>query len=58
MKGRLLLTIITLAAPLLLGGCGDGPDFGPVGGGLAVIGLGIVVAALVVSTIGNGGGRE
>ena len=33
----------------LLSGCGSGgaPDMGPVGGGLSVIGLGIVVAAFI-----------
>ena len=34
------------------------PDMSPVGGGLAVIGLGIVVAAFIISVFGNGGRDE
>jgi hypothetical protein len=42
-----------------LTGCGDkGPDMGPVGAGLSVIGLGIVIAATVIALVGKGGGDE
>jgi hypothetical protein len=43
---------------LFLPGCAfqSGPDMGPVGAGLSVIGLGIIVAALVL-TLFRGGGQ-
>ena len=42
--------IMLLTLPVVLAGCGGGgPDMSPVGGGLAVIGLGIIVAAFVRS---------
>jgi hypothetical protein len=35
-----------------------GSDMGPVGGGLAVIGLGIIVAAFICSVFRNGGDND
>ena len=48
-----------LAAALLLSGCGgsSAPDLGPVGAGLSVIGLGIVIAALIRSIFRGGGDK-
>ena len=45
---------VLLLLPLLLAGCTEGPDMGPVGGGLAIIGLGIVLAAAILA-LGKGG---
>jgi hypothetical protein len=49
-----------LAVTMLLSGCGGGssaPDLGPVGAGLSVIGLGIVIAALIRSIFRGGGDK-
>ena len=53
-------TIQLLALALALTGCAQGgPDMGPVGAGLAVIGLGLVIAAVIRSLFGpRGGGHE
>jgi hypothetical protein len=47
-----IIPLLCLAMP----GCSyyAGPDMGPVGAGLSVIGLGIVVGALVISIFGGG----
>lgn len=42
----------------LLSGCSRGPDMGPVGGGLAVIGLALIVAAVINTLAGKGGDDE
>jgi|SaaInlLV_10m_DNA_1039704.scaffolds.fasta_scaffold173588_1 hypothetical protein len=34
------------------------PDMSPVGGGLAVIGLGIIIAAFICSVFRNGGDND
>lgn len=48
---RLLLLTPTL---LLLSGCNStGPDFGPVGSGLKIIGIGIVLAALIQAAVAS-----
>jgi hypothetical protein len=50
----------TLLLSVGLTGCSSGgPDMGPVGAGLSVIGLGIVIAAVVIAILsGKGGGHE
>lgn len=51
------LAIILVAT--LMTGCNSGtPDMGPVGGGLSVIGLAIVVAAFIAALAGKGGRHE
>ena len=53
---NLILTIPTAAA---LTGCGtSAPDFGPIGAGLSVIGLGIVIGALILAIFKKGGGGD
>ena len=42
----------------LLPGCSRGSDMGPVGGGLAVIGLAMIVAAIINTLAGKGGDDE
>lgn len=45
----------------LLGGCArptPTPDMSPIGAGLAVIGLGIVLAAFVIALLGRSGGSS
>ncbi len=43
---------LLLVTPLLLAGCeARGPDMSPVGGGLAVVGLSIILAAFVLRLI-------
>lgn len=54
MKTAFLLSTL----PLVLSGCSGGPDMGPIGGGLAVIGLGIVAAAVIRTLAGKGGDHE
>jgi hypothetical protein len=53
-------TIQLVVLALVLTGCAkSGPDMGPVGAGLSVIGLGIVIAAVVIAILsGKGGGHE
>jgi hypothetical protein len=43
---------------LFLTGCGGGPDMGPIGAGLCVIGLSLIVAKLVERIRGIGGDHE
>jgi len=49
-----ILAVGTLLVALLLSGCGasSGPDLTPLGNGLSVIGLGIVLAAFI-RVLGN-----
>ncbi|MEI6278724.1 MAG: hypothetical protein WCQ16_04985 [Verrucomicrobiae bacterium] len=50
---------LILILPVALTGCGsNAPDFGPIGAGLAVIGLGIVIAALIIAIFRKGGGGD
>jgi len=51
---------IVLLLLLLLVGCeqNNAPDYSPVGTGLSVIGLGIVVAAAIMALLGGKGGRD
>jgi len=52
-------TIQLLALAQVLTGCAkSGPDMGPVGAGLSVIGLGIVIAAVVLALLRPRGGRD
>ena len=49
--------LILLGAPLTLAACTPtGPDMGPVGAGLSVVGLGIVIAATIIALFSNKGG--
>ena len=51
--------ILTIPAAVALTGCGSSaPDFGPIGAGLSVIGLGIVVGALILAIFRKGGGGD
>ena len=53
MKLLMLLTMIPVA------GCSrSGSDMGPVGSGLAVIGLALIVAAIINTLAGKGGDNE
>lgn len=50
-------TIQLLALALALTGCAkSGPDMGPVGAGLSVIGLGIVIGAVILALLRPKGG--
>ena len=50
---------LILFLPMALTGCGStGPDLGPIGAGLSVIGLGIVIAALILALFRKGGGGD
>jgi hypothetical protein len=52
-------TIQLLALALVVTGCTkSGPDMGPVGAGLSVIGLGIVIASVVRALLRPRGGRD
>ena len=51
--------ILILPAAVALTGCGSSaPDFGPIGAGLSVIGLGIVVGCLILAIFKRGGGGD
>ena len=51
--------ILILPAAVALTGCGsNAPDFGPIGAGLSVIGLGIVVGCLILAIFKRGGGGD
>lgn len=51
--------ILILPAAAALTGCGSNvPDYGPIGAGLSVIGLGIVVGALILAIFKKGGGGD
>ena len=53
---KILVTLLFVAC---LSGCTRSePDMAPVGGGLAVIGLGIVAAAVIFALAGKGGDDE
>lgn len=53
---RIIRAILVLS---LLPGCqSGGPDMGPIGGGLSVIGLALVVAAFVGAIFGKGGRHD
>ena len=50
---------LTFLLPLALTGCGSNtPDFGPIGVGLSVIGLGIVIGCLILAIFKKGGGGD
>ena len=51
--------ILTLPLAFSLSACASSsaPDLGPVGAGLSVIGLGIVIAALILSIFRGGGDK-
>lgn len=59
---RCAFVLPVMVMVLWFAGCGPSapaPDMSPVGGGLAAIGLGIVVAAFIISlTWGRGPGKE
>jgi hypothetical protein len=51
--------IFTIPAAVALTGCGSNtPDLGPIGAGLSVIGLGIVIGALILAVFCKGGGGD
>ena len=50
--------LILLILCLFLTGCGGVPDMGPIGAGLAIIGLSLIVSKLVERIRGNGGDHE
>ena len=51
--------ILILPAAAALTGCGSNvPDYGPIGAGLSVIGLGIVIGALILAIFKKGGGGD
>jgi hypothetical protein len=58
--GKTIRCLLPVVVALGLTGCGDkGPDMGPVGAGLSVIGLGIVIGATIIALLGKkGGGNE
>lgn len=56
--GKTIQCILPVVIVVSLTGCNTGPDMGPVGAGLSVIGLGIVIAATVVVVFGRKGGGD
>ncbi len=50
--------LILLILCLFLTGCGGGPDMAPIGAGLCVIGLSLIVAKLVERIRSMGGDHE
>ena len=57
--GKTIRCVLPLIVVLGLSGCSIGPDMGPIGAGLSVIGLGIVLGAtIVVIFIKKGGDDE
>ena len=57
--GKTIRCLLPLIVVLGLTGCGDkGPDMGPVGAGLSVIGLGIVIGATIIALLGKKGGGD
>ena len=57
--GKTIRCLLPVTVVLGLTGCGDkGPDMGPVGAGLSVIGLGIVIATTIVVVFGKKGGSD
>ncbi len=57
---RTIHPLIAVASAALLAACDQSypppPDYTPVGTGLSVIGLGIVIAAVVIAIFKSGGG--
>lgn len=56
--GKTIRCILPVIAVIGLTGCKSGPDMGPVGAGLSVIGLGIVIGATIMSLFGKKGGGD
>ena len=56
--GKTIRCLLPVTVVLGLTGCGDKADMGPVGAGLSVIGLGIVIGATIIALLGRGGGDE
>jgi hypothetical protein len=53
------MKLITLLTMIPIAGCSrSGPDMSPIGGGLAVIGLGIIIAAFICSVFRSGGDND
>jgi hypothetical protein len=56
--GKTIRCILPVCMVLGLTGCSTGPDMGPVGAGLSVIGLGIVIGATIIALLGKKGGGD
>ena len=57
--GKTIRCLLPVIVVLGLTGCGDtGPDMGPVGAGLSVIGLGIAIGATIIALLGKKGGGD
>jgi len=56
--GKTIRCVLPLGVVLGLTGCNTGPDMGPVGAGLSVIGLGIIIGATIIALFGKRGGGD
>lgn len=57
--GKTIRCFLPVAVALGLSGCSSGvPDLGPIGAGLSVIGVSIVIAATIIVLFGGKGGRN
>ncbi len=52
------MIVVILLILILLNGCSTGPDMTPIGGGLAVIGLAIVIGSIVIRLPKSNGKEE
>ncbi len=57
--GKTIRCVLPVVVVLSLTGCGStGPDMGPVGAGLSVIGVGIIIGATIIALFGKKGGGD
>ena len=57
--GKTIRCVLPVIVVFGLTGCATtGPDMGPVGAGLSVIGLGIVIGATIIALLGKKGGGD
>jgi hypothetical protein len=57
--GKTIRCIMPVVIVVSLTGCATtGPDMGPVGAGLSVIGVGIIIGATIIALLGKKGGGD
>ncbi len=56
--GKTIRCLLPFVVALGLTGCNGAPDLGPVGAGLSVIGVSIVIAATIIVLFGKKGGGD